>query len=368
MYYIIKFTFASLTLWIVALGIAFSAFNGRDVHPQSSTMQTMNVQRMPPSHIMGNNLRCVLLNMSGIAFAGIPTVLNLIYNGVVSGIVFRQISSTSLHYSELYYYGRHHVIEFIALWLSGGIGLCGITLFRTFLVSGKLPDAKVVRSLFIPASAVILITIVAAILESDISLAAYYKKIPAAPSIDSLVLISRDAWHAHLANRQNTLPQRHDSDITSVIIHHSGFPGTTSPLRLQEYQMNIRDMDDIAYHFYITTEGCVYAGRPIDAIGQHTSAPPGAVQPNYTSIGICLGGNFESDSLGPPLNQRIALHHLLAMLLGRYNIAPGNILFHRDFNARTGTTSDSLGITGTVCPGRFAISPLSHLIDTLEGL
>ena len=132
--------------------------------------------------------------------------------------------------------------------------------------------------------------------------------------------------------------------------------------------MNIRGMDDIAYHFYITTEGCVYAGRPIDAIGQHTSAPSEAAQPNYTSIGICLGGNFETDSLGPPLNQRIALRNLLVMLREQYNIGPGNILFHRDFNARPGRVSDSLGITGTVCPGRFAISSLSHLIDTLEGL
>jgi uncharacterized membrane protein SpoIIM required for sporulation len=365
---IYTYTLASITIWIVALGVAFYCFDAMEAPPQSHVVPSAKQQQLPPEDIMENNLRCTLLNMSGIAFAGIPTVLNLFYNGFLTGIVLRQYSSTSLPFSEIYFYGRNHAIEFLALWLSGGIGLCGIFFFRVFFISGKVPDKNFLYLLSISACIAVLITIVAAVLETNVSLAAYYKPLPTVRSVDSLIIIPRDMWLAHPFNTQPSAPYRADSMITSVIIHHSGFPGNTNPLRLQEYQMNIRGMDDMAYHYYITSAGCVYEGRPLSIAGQHTAAGGGMGDPNAVSIGICLGGNFETDSAGPALHQRIAFRRILDFVRSRYHITIDHILFHRDFNNATTNALDSVKIEGTVCPGRFAINPLSQLIDTLEGL
>jgi len=357
----------SIAVWIAALGIAFWSFDDWEAQPQSRCIQMVDEHAMPPSDIMGNNLRCMLVNMSGIAFAGIPTVFNLAYNGFISGLVLRQISSTSLPFNELYYYGRHHAIEFIALWLSGGVGLYGISLWGSYLLTGRGPDKKSMKSLGLAGIIVIVITGIAALLETEISIAAFNKNVPSAASVDSLVVIPRESWGAHPCAPEQ-IRQRDDSLITSIIIHHSGFPGSTSPLRIQEFQMNIRGMDDIAYHYYINSSGCVFAGHPTDMPGQHTSSSIGRGRQNDHSIGVCLGGNFETDSCGPSVQQKTALRHLLVFLRRRFDISTSDILFHRDFNPESATADDSHGVTGTVCPGRYAVLPLSKLIDETEGL
>lgn len=363
-----KNTLVALTIWIAALGIAFSSFDDWGVQSQGRDPSFSDVQHLPPSEIVRNNIRCMFVNMSGVVFAGLPTLLNLVFNGFISGLTLRQISMTSLPFSELFYYGRHHAFEFFALWLSGGIGLTGFSFASSYLKNGKRPGKKIIITLGFSTAAVLILTIAAGILETDISIAAFYKRMPSISSFDSLIIIPRESWFAHAVHAESYDRHRDDSLITSVIIHHSGFPGTTSPLRIQEFHMNIRGMEDIAYHYYITTDGTVYAGRPLSVSGEHTSAPDSLHEPNLHSIGICLAGNFETDSSGPTMHQNIALSHVLRYLCYQYHIKRQQIFFHQSFNPAISERSDSIRIAGTVCPGKFAITPLTSLIDTLEGL
>ena len=46
--------------------------------------------------------------------------------------------------------------------------------------------------------------------------------------------------------------------------------------------------DDIGYHFVITKDGTVHAGRPVEAVGAHVHGH------NANSIGICLTGKTRS--------------------------------------------------------------------------
>ena len=88
-----------------------------------------------------------------------------------------------------------------------------------------------------------------------------------------------------------------------------------------------RGFADIGYHYYITRDGVVHAGRPLYQVGAHATGY------NAHSIGICYEGGLDKD--GKPKDtrtpaQREALRRLVNELMARF---PGcKVCGHRDLS------------------------------------
>ena len=118
--------------------------------------------------------------------------------------------------------------------------------------------------------------------------------------------------------------------IDKIIIHCSatpeGRPVTVETIRKWHIA---RGWSDIGYHFVIYLDGSVHEGRPLEAIGAHTSGQ------NLYSIGICyVGGcdkNMKPKDTRTPA-QEAALVKLVKSLEGRF---PGaSVHGHNEFAAK----------------------------------
>lgn len=113
----------------------------------------------------------------------------------------------------------------------------------------------------------------------------------------------------------------------SVIIHHTAADNLTPEMINEDHKH--KGYGGIGYHFYIRTDGTVYRGRPEEYAGAHT------IGRNFDSIGICLEGNFENDTITE--EEEKALVMLSTDMIIKYNIA--DIIGHKDAYQ-------------TLCPGK----------------
>ena len=117
--------------------------------------------------------------------------------------------------------------------------------------------------------------------------------------------------------------------ITLIIIHCSATPQGVS-LSFEDCRHDHifhRNFRDIGYHFYLTRDGEIHRGRPLDKIGAHCQGH------NRHSIGICYEGGL--DARGNPKDtrtpeQRSALHLLVYQLLQQFRNA--RVCGHRDLS------------------------------------
>ena len=117
--------------------------------------------------------------------------------------------------------------------------------------------------------------------------------------------------------------------ITLIIIHCSATPQGSS-LSFEECRRDHimhRHFRDIGYHYYITRDGVVHEGRPVEKVGAHCEGH------NSHSIGICYEGGLDAN--GKPADtrtdaQRKALKSLIEDLHHRFPKAL--IVGHHDLN------------------------------------
>lgn len=119
--------------------------------------------------------------------------------------------------------------------------------------------------------------------------------------------------------------------ITLIIIHCSATPEGRS-LSFEECRRDHimhRHFRDIGYHFYITRDGTVHDGRPIEKVGAHCEGH------NSHSIGICYEGGLDAN--GKPADtrseaQRKALKSLVERM---HRLFPKALIVgHHDLNPR----------------------------------
>ncbi|MBE7051892.1 MAG: hypothetical protein E7395_04905 [Ruminococcaceae bacterium] len=112
-----------------------------------------------------------------------------------------------------------------------------------------------------------------------------------------------------------------------IVLHHMAGSGSVDDI----HRIHLGNgWTGIGYHFYVRKDGTVFRGRPIDAVGAHTSGY------NSQALGICFEGNYETEKAMPEV-QKKAGQELVSYLKGVYPNA--KIKKHRDFNA-------------TACPGK----------------
>ena len=117
--------------------------------------------------------------------------------------------------------------------------------------------------------------------------------------------------------------------ITLIIIHCSATPEGKflSAEACRQDHIQHRGFRDIGYHFYITRDGEICQGRPLEKVGAHCR------NHNSHSIGICYEGGL--DARGNPKDtrtpeQRSALHLLVYQLLQQFRNA--RVCGHRDLS------------------------------------
>lgn len=119
--------------------------------------------------------------------------------------------------------------------------------------------------------------------------------------------------------------------ITLIIIHCSATPEGRS-LSFEECRRDHimhRHFRDIGYHFYITCDGTVHDGRPIEKVGAHCEGH------NSHSIGICYEGGLDAN--GKPADTRTeAQRKALKSLVERmHRLFPKALIVgHHDLNPR----------------------------------
>ena len=117
--------------------------------------------------------------------------------------------------------------------------------------------------------------------------------------------------------------------ITLIIIHCSATPQGSS-LSFEECRRDHimhRHFRDIGYHYYITRDGVVHEGRPIEKVGAHCQGH------NSHSIGICYEGGLDANRKPADTRtdaQRKALKSLIEDLHQRFPKAL--IVGHHDLN------------------------------------
>lgn len=119
--------------------------------------------------------------------------------------------------------------------------------------------------------------------------------------------------------------------ITLIIIHCSATPEGRS-LSFEECRRDHimhRHFRDIGYHFYITRDGTVHDGRPIEKVWAHCEGH------NSHSIGICYEGGLDAN--GKPADTRTeAQRKALKSLVERmHRLFPKALIVgHHDLNPR----------------------------------
>lgn len=114
-----------------------------------------------------------------------------------------------------------------------------------------------------------------------------------------------------------------------LIVHCSATPeGRSLDFEsCREDHIRHRGFRDIGYHFYITRDGCIHRGRPLEQIGAHCKGH------NRHSVGICYEGGL--DARGQPADTRTLEQRasLLALLRELKRVFPRALVVgHRDLN------------------------------------
>lgn len=117
--------------------------------------------------------------------------------------------------------------------------------------------------------------------------------------------------------------------IQYLIIHHTATSrDRTTFAAVKRYHIS-KGWGDIGYHYFITSDGKVWPGRPENKVGAHARSSG----MNLKSLGICLTGNFMNEI--PTDMQLSSMKDLLVRLQDKYNIPVKNILGHQEIPAST---------------------------------
>jgi len=133
-------------------------------------------------------------------------------------------------------------------------------------------------------------------------------------------------------------------DWQRITVHHTASPVAVrrgsqmvpvDAAVIREWHLT-RGWSDIGYHFIILPDGGCEAGRPLHRPGAHCAAG----SRNFTSIGVCMVGNFSEHEV--PEVQFEGLLIQVTALMEAFKIPPENVELHREVPG-----------AATECPGRL---------------
>ncbi|KAK3597725.1 hypothetical protein CHS0354_006078 [Potamilus streckersoni] len=151
------------------------------------------------------------------------------------------------------------------------------------------------------------------------------------PSLKNLNLMTRAEWGAR--DTRNT--EYMATPVSIVFIHHTAMSRCQDHesccqelRRIQNFHMDDRGWDDIAYNYLIGENGCVYEGRGWNRVGAHTAGW------NKVAIGLSLLGDFTS--VAPDPRALDAVRNLLDLGVAEGKISANYKLYgHKDVRNTT---------------------------------
>ena len=117
--------------------------------------------------------------------------------------------------------------------------------------------------------------------------------------------------------------------ITLIIIHCSATPeGRRLDFETcRRGHIRHRGFTDIGYHFYITRDGEIHRGRPLEKVGAHCK------NHNRHSIGICYEGGLSADCTPADTRTLMQKGSMLALLRELRLLFPKALIVgHHDLN------------------------------------
>ncbi|WP_087020117.1 peptidoglycan recognition protein family protein [Thaumasiovibrio subtropicus] len=132
--------------------------------------------------------------------------------------------------------------------------------------------------------------------------------------------------------------------VNKIIVHHSATSAVTTTVSSIKSGHLKGGKSDIGYHKVITWNGKIKEGRSEKVQGAHAKGA------NTNSLGVCLTGNFESES--PSQAQKASLVELLTRWCKEHDLTVDKIYPHR---------STPGAKTATLCPGKNLISELPKI-------
>ncbi len=154
------------------------------------------------------------------------------------------------------------------------------------------------------------------------------------PEQISIDVICRDAWGAQPQSGDYT-----SHTISNITVHHTAVvlaSNTQAPARARQHQEyhQSRGWPDLAYHYLIDANGHIYAGRPVDAVGDTGT--------DYDPTGhflVCCEGDFNEQTISDAQYQ--SLVNLVAWGAAEFGVDPLDVRGHRDV-ATTSCPGDNL--------------------------
>lgn len=117
--------------------------------------------------------------------------------------------------------------------------------------------------------------------------------------------------------------------VTLFVVHCSATPQGVS-LGFEDCRrdhVRHRGFKDIGYHFYVTRDGEIHRGRPLEKIGAHS------LHHNRHSIGICYEGGLDAASCPTDTRTLEQKASLLALLRELKRVFPHALIVrHHDLN------------------------------------
>ncbi len=163
-------------------------------------------------------------------------------------------------------------------------------------------------------------------------------------TLGTLDIIGRGTWGAKPPITEGRLWFDYDAPLCRhlrrITLHHTHSQYTIQSL--QDFHQTLADPKaDIAYHFFIDTDGKTYEARPLGYVGSHSEGD------NTFNVGIVLNGDFQKKP--PTLAQQKALNQLLQ---GLKQLCPGGypegLWTHRE---RKALKFPGQPAKQTACPG-----------------
>jgi hypothetical protein len=122
------------------------------------------------------------------------------------------------------------------------------------------------------------------------------------------------------------------TDITTIVLHHTVTPDTTTPAQIAAYHVNTRGYPGIAYHYLIDATGQAWQTNALTSVSYHCGAH------NPESIGIALIGDFTAHV--PTAAQLAKTVEIVAQLCEALGLPSSAAVGHKDLPG-----------AATQCPG-----------------
>lgn len=155
-------------------------------------------------------------------------------------------------------------------------------------------------------------------------------------------LVTRNQWGAR---QPEDNPIAMPTPSKRLWLHHTAtdrWHGKEGMRDCQNFHMNVRNYNDIAYSFLVDTDGLIYVGRGAGVVGAHTEGD------NSHSHAICAMGNFNSTH---PTSKLIVAIASLVQFGHAYHWWPKEL---------TGGHRDAPG-ANTECPGDLLYSMIPEI-------